>query len=144
MIETRAGLNALDAILAVDGLDGIFVGPNDLSLAMGKAPKSEPDDKAVRDAIAHICTRAPLRREKSPAFSALTEKPPRSASPRDICWSRQALTWRCCRAPPAARCKRRETQPALKPHFDFFLTRFDFTLRASALLPTANTISCWC
>lgn len=57
MIETRAGLDALDAILAVDGLDGIFVGPNDLAVAMGKAPKSEPDDKAVRDAIAHICTR---------------------------------------------------------------------------------------
>lgn len=57
MIETRAGLDALEAILAVEGLDGIFVGPNDLSLAMGKAPKSEPDDKAVRDAIAHICAR---------------------------------------------------------------------------------------
>ncbi|MHB1249641.1 MAG: HpcH/HpaI aldolase family protein [Polaromonas sp.] len=57
MIETRAGLDALEAILAVDGLDGVFVGPNDLSLAMGKAPKSEPDDKEVRDAIVHICAR---------------------------------------------------------------------------------------
>lgn len=57
MIETRAGLDALDAILAVDGLDGIFVGPNDLSLAMGKAPTSEPADQEVRDAIAHICAR---------------------------------------------------------------------------------------
>ena len=57
MIETRQGLDALDAILAVEGLDGIYVGPNDLSLAMGKTPKSEPDDKEVRDAIAHICAR---------------------------------------------------------------------------------------
>jgi 4-hydroxy-2-oxoheptanedioate aldolase len=57
MIETRAGLDALDVILEVDGLDGIFVGPNDLSLAMGKTPTSEPDDKEVRDAIAHICAR---------------------------------------------------------------------------------------
>lgn len=57
MIETRAGLDALEAILAVAGLDGIFVGPNDLSLALGKAPKSEPDDREVRDAIAHICAR---------------------------------------------------------------------------------------
>ena len=57
MIETRAGLDALDAILAVEGLDGIFVGPNDLALALGKAPSSEPDDEAVRQAIAHICER---------------------------------------------------------------------------------------
>ena len=57
MIETRAGLDALDAILAVEGLDGIFVGPNDLALALGKAPSSEPDDAEVRQAIAHICER---------------------------------------------------------------------------------------
>jgi len=57
MIETRQGLDALDAILAVEGLDGIFVGPNDLALALGKTPKSEPDDQDVRQAIAHICER---------------------------------------------------------------------------------------
>lgn len=34
MIETRAGLAALDEILAVPGLDGVLVGPNDLSIAL--------------------------------------------------------------------------------------------------------------
>ncbi len=35
MIETLPGLEALDAILDVDGVDGVYVGPYDLSLALG-------------------------------------------------------------------------------------------------------------
>jgi phosphopantetheinyl transferase (holo-ACP synthase) len=31
-IETRRGLDNADAILAVEGVDGIFIGPNDLSV----------------------------------------------------------------------------------------------------------------
>ncbi len=34
-IETRQGLARADAIAAVDGLDGLFVGPNDLAADMG-------------------------------------------------------------------------------------------------------------
>jgi len=34
-IESRAGLENLDAICAVEGVDGIFVGPSDLSAALG-------------------------------------------------------------------------------------------------------------
>lgn len=33
-VETRAGLDALDEILAVDGLDLVFVGPGDLSASL--------------------------------------------------------------------------------------------------------------
>jgi 4-hydroxy-2-oxoheptanedioate aldolase len=35
MIETRGALEQLDEILQVDGLGGVFLGPNDLSLALG-------------------------------------------------------------------------------------------------------------
>lgn len=35
MIETAQGLNALEEILDVDGVDGVYVGPYDLSLALG-------------------------------------------------------------------------------------------------------------
>ena len=35
MIETQAGLDALDAILATPHLDGVFVGPTDLGIALG-------------------------------------------------------------------------------------------------------------
>jgi 4-hydroxy-2-oxoheptanedioate aldolase len=34
-IESRAGLDALEAIAAVEGVDGIFIGPGDLSADMG-------------------------------------------------------------------------------------------------------------
>lgn len=34
-VETVAGLDALDDILAVDGVDGVFIGPADLSADMG-------------------------------------------------------------------------------------------------------------
>lgn len=40
MIETRAALANLDAILAVPGIDGVFVGPYDLSIAL--SPDGEP------------------------------------------------------------------------------------------------------
>lgn len=35
MIETATALDDLDAVLAVDGLDGVYVGPGDLSLSLG-------------------------------------------------------------------------------------------------------------
>jgi 4-hydroxy-2-oxoheptanedioate aldolase len=38
MIETPQGLHNVDAIAAVEGLDGLFVGPADLSLALGVSP----------------------------------------------------------------------------------------------------------
>ncbi len=57
MIETAAGLEAVEAICAVEGLDGIFVGPNDLGLALGKGASGDPTDPVVRDAIAR-CVRA--------------------------------------------------------------------------------------
>ncbi|HEY7804557.1 MAG TPA: aldolase/citrate lyase family protein [Orrella sp.] len=58
MIETQQGLDNVDDILSVDGLDGVFIGPNDLSLAFGQTPSSEPDAAVVVQAIAHILARA--------------------------------------------------------------------------------------
>lgn len=51
MIETLEGLEAVDEICAVDGLDGIFIGPNDLGLAMGKGTTGDPTDEGVKAAI---------------------------------------------------------------------------------------------
>lgn len=53
MIETTEGLAALEAICAVPGLDGIFVGPSDLGLNMGRGTAADPSDPEVRDAISH-------------------------------------------------------------------------------------------
>jgi 4-hydroxy-2-oxoheptanedioate aldolase len=51
MIETREGLSNLEDILAVPGLDGIYVGPNDLSLALGFRPENESSVPEVINAI---------------------------------------------------------------------------------------------
>jgi 4-hydroxy-2-oxoheptanedioate aldolase len=58
MIETRQALDALDDILSVDGLDAIYIGPSDLSLALGCTPKFDQDEKPVVEAIDHILARA--------------------------------------------------------------------------------------
>ena len=54
MIETRAGYDNLEAILAVDGLDGIFVGPSDLALTFGYAPGPEQSYDELEEAIAAV------------------------------------------------------------------------------------------
>lgn len=43
MVETASALDDLDAVLAVEGLDGVYVGPGDLGLALGLA---SPDRRA--------------------------------------------------------------------------------------------------
>jgi 4-hydroxy-2-oxoheptanedioate aldolase len=55
MIETREALANLDEILATSGLDGVYVGPNDLAIELGHAPKAEHDHPEVVAAIARIC-----------------------------------------------------------------------------------------
>jgi len=58
MIETRQALENLDDILSVDGLDAVYIGPSDLSLALGCTPKLDQDEKPVVEAIDHILARA--------------------------------------------------------------------------------------
>ena len=58
MIETAQALDNLDAILSVEGLDAIYVGPSDLSLSLGcRAVLDDVDPKAAQ-AIDHILARA--------------------------------------------------------------------------------------
>ena len=58
MIETAQAVDKLDAILSVEGLDAIYVGPSDLSLTMGCRPVIDEVDPPVAQAIAHIAERA--------------------------------------------------------------------------------------
>lgn len=58
MIETREALESIDEILSVDGLDAIYVGPSDLSLSMGCAPKVDDLDAPAAKAVDHILARA--------------------------------------------------------------------------------------
>lgn len=51
MIETAQALDNLEAILAVEGLDGVYVGPSDLSNSMGHPPVLDPEVPEVVEAI---------------------------------------------------------------------------------------------
>lgn len=54
MIETLNGLENVEAICQVDGLDGVFIGPNDLGLALGRGHAADPTHPDVLQAIAGI------------------------------------------------------------------------------------------
>ena len=58
MIETKEALDNLDDILAVDGLDAIYIGPTDLSLALGCRPVFDDLDPPAAEAVDHILARA--------------------------------------------------------------------------------------
>jgi 4-hydroxy-2-oxoheptanedioate aldolase len=58
MIETRAALDALDDILSVDGLDGVYVGPSDLSIALTIGASVEPRGDAVMREARRVVERA--------------------------------------------------------------------------------------
>jgi 4-hydroxy-2-oxoheptanedioate aldolase len=58
MIETRAALDALDDILEVEGVDGVFIGPSDLSIALNDGRKAEPRGEALMKAAAWVVERA--------------------------------------------------------------------------------------
>lgn len=55
-VETVQGLQNLEAIARVDGIDGVFVGPGDLAAALGHLANPKHPDvlAAVEDAIARI------------------------------------------------------------------------------------------
>jgi 4-hydroxy-2-oxoheptanedioate aldolase len=54
MIETREAVKNLPDILSVKGLDGVYVGPSDLSLSLGKPPTLDPSDPEVLGAMKTI------------------------------------------------------------------------------------------
>ena len=55
-LETRLALQNLEAIAAVDGIDGMFIGPSDLAADLGYlGDNRHPDVRAaIEDAIARI------------------------------------------------------------------------------------------
>ena len=60
MIETAEALKNLDEILSVPGVDAVYVGPSDLSLALGCKPRLDQTDPPVVEAqqrIVEACRR---------------------------------------------------------------------------------------
>ncbi|MDH7785244.1 4-hydroxy-2-oxoheptanedioate aldolase [Ochrobactrum sp. 19YEA23] len=58
MIETRDAYDALDAILDVRGIDGVFVGPADFSIAWSNGREANPNSDAIVEPISNIARKA--------------------------------------------------------------------------------------
>lgn len=70
MIESISAMANLDAILETPGLDGVYVGPNDLALSMGERPGTVQPPAKVLQALEHIATRARAAGRWAGAFAA--------------------------------------------------------------------------
>ena len=55
-VETRTALDQLEAIARVDGVDGVFIGPSDLSASFGHVgnPQHPEMQKALEDAVTRL------------------------------------------------------------------------------------------
>ncbi|HWK65559.1 MAG TPA: aldolase/citrate lyase family protein [Rhizobiaceae bacterium] len=58
MIETRAALDALDGILETPGIDGIFVGPSDFSIAWSDGATVDPMREDMMETVGDIARRS--------------------------------------------------------------------------------------
>lgn len=54
MIETAEALGAVERIADVEGVTGLYVGPNDLALAIGMGPGSDREEPRMLDAFRRI------------------------------------------------------------------------------------------
>lgn len=69
MIETAPALAQIERILDVDELDGIYVGPSDLGLALGLGSQAW-EAPALRDATAHVLAAARRRGKYAGIFAS--------------------------------------------------------------------------
>jgi 4-hydroxy-2-oxoheptanedioate aldolase len=74
MIETRQALDNLDAILATPGIDAVFLGPSDLSLALTDGKTLDPHSKEVNTAIDRIAAAAKTAGKFAGAYAANAER----------------------------------------------------------------------
>ena len=68
MIETREALSNLDDILSVDGIDGVFCGPADLSISLRNIPSPEPFGEDSLDAVKQISSAAKSHNKLAATF----------------------------------------------------------------------------
>lgn len=74
MIETQTAIDALDDILAVEGIDGVFVGPSDLSISLFRGAKVDQNAPEVDAALKHIVARAKAHGKFATAFTMTGER----------------------------------------------------------------------
>ena len=91
-VENRAGLAALDDILSIDGIHGVFIGPADLAADLGHMGDLDHEDvqTAIKDALRRIDAAG-----KIPGFLSLSEAMTRTmldAGARFVCVASDVVT----------------------------------------------------
>ncbi|MBM6595502.1 HpcH/HpaI aldolase family protein [Microvirga pudoricolor] len=74
MIETAAALSIVDEILAEPGIDGVFVGPADLSIALFDGKRLDAEAPEVDRALDHVLARARAAGKLAAVYSATGER----------------------------------------------------------------------
>lgn len=70
MVESATSLANLQEILEVDGIDGVYVGPNDLALSLGLQPGSRMPEPPVAEALARVVSMTHAAGRVAGAFCA--------------------------------------------------------------------------
>ncbi|NMD06991.1 MAG: hypothetical protein GYA66_03325, partial [Phyllobacteriaceae bacterium] len=73
MIETQEALDNVDAIAAVPGLDGLFVGPSDLSIALSNGAKIDRLGQGTLDAMKKVVAAAKKNNLIAAAFAGTAD-----------------------------------------------------------------------
>lgn len=74
MIETREAMAIVDDILALEGIDALFVGPSDLSIALSGGASVNASAKEVDEAVRHIVARANAVKKPVAFYAATAER----------------------------------------------------------------------
>jgi 4-hydroxy-2-oxoheptanedioate aldolase len=70
MVETREALGIIDDILAVPGIDGVFIGPSDLSIALSGGREINPAGPEVEEALDFALSRVNAAGKVAAIFAA--------------------------------------------------------------------------
>ena len=89
MIETRAAHAALDDILGVDGIDGVFVGPSDFSIALSDGAQVDATNETMLKAAGEVAAKA-RKAGKFPARSRSSRRRRRAIASWAFASSRSA------------------------------------------------------
>ncbi len=70
MIETKQGIDNVEAICATPGLDGVYIGPADLSYALGLPPQGDNEHPLHLETCDRICATAHRHGKKAAMHTA--------------------------------------------------------------------------
>ncbi len=74
MVETRTALANIDAIASTPGIDGLFLGPSDLSIALSEGRTLDPESREVEVELDRIVAAAQMAGKIPGAFCASADR----------------------------------------------------------------------